>query len=239
MTSIQDIAVYVFLLTGTILSARGGKLTVAGAITAGFVGLLVFKGAGFTGLTILIVFFLLGTVATGWQIKTKQKLGLAEKESNRRTTGQVIANGGVAAILGGAAWFFPAGKPVLTLMIAGSLASATADTLSSELGSLYGRRFYDIISLKRAIPGPDGVISMEGTLTGTAGAALIAMVYCLSFGLSNSTWVIIIAGTIGNLADSLLGATLERRKLVGNDTVNFLNTCVGAGVCLLLHLFVK
>ena len=40
--------------------------------------------------------------------------------------------------------------------------------------------------------------------------------------------VIIIAGTIGNIADSLLGATLEKKQAIKNDAVNFLNTSVAA-----------
>jgi uncharacterized membrane protein len=40
--------------------------------------------------------------------------------------------------------------------------------------------------------------------------------------------VIVFAGVMGNLADSVLGAALERRHYIGNDTVNFLNTLFAA-----------
>jgi uncharacterized membrane protein len=39
---------------------------------------------------------------------------------------------------------------------------------------------------------------------------------------------LLVAGTAGNLADSVLGATLERRGVLDNNTVNFLNTLTGA-----------
>ena len=119
-------------------------------------------------------------------------------------------------------------------MMAAAFSSATADTLSSELGSLYGRKFYNILSFKKDTRGLDGVISVEGTLFGVIGSMLIAVVYSAGFGWGENFFLIIIAGTIGNLADSLLGALWERKRLLHNDVVNFLNTLIAAGVCLLL-----
>ena len=237
--SIHDYPVYFFLVAGMILSIISRKLTITGAITGAIVGLLVYKGAGYTGLAMLVLFFISGSGATSWRLNKKQQLGIAEKNKGRRTAAQVLANGGVAAILGGIAWYYPERAVIMQLMMAGSLAAATADTLSSELGSIYGRRFYDVITFKKIQPGPDGVVSLEGTLIGMVGAALIAITYVLGFGLSYFGWVIIAAGFIGNLFDSILGATLERRHLVGNNVVNFLNTCIGAGACLLLQLLVN
>ena len=226
--------IYIFLSLAVLLSITSKKLTIAGGITGGVIALLIFKGAGYTGIIMLALFFIAGTVATGWKAVKKQNLGIAERDKGRRTAGQVIANGGIAVILGAVAWLYPQYATFLQLAIAGSLASAIADTLSSELGSVYGSRFYDIISFKRVTPGPDGVISLEGTLIGMAGAALIALVYAIGFGYNSNIIIIVIAGTVGNLSDSLMGATLERRGVFGNNTVNFLNTAVGAAVCFLL-----
>lgn len=232
--SIHDYPVYVFLLGGSALSIIGRKLTVAGAITGALVGLLVFKGAGYTGIAMLALFFIAGSGATAWQVSKKQQLGVAESNKGKRTMGQVLANGGIAAILGAMAWLLPQQNVLMQVMIASSLAAATADTLASELGSIYGRRFFDIITLKKSPPGPNGVVSIEGTLIGIAGAALIALVYALGFGFNQLFFIIIIAGAVGNLSDSVLGATLERRNLIGNNLVNFLNTGIGALICYLI-----
>lgn len=132
------------------------------------------------------------------------------------------------------AWQFPQKAVVFNLIIAGSLSAATADTLSSELGNIYGRRYYNILSFKKDQRGLNGVISLEGTLCGVAGSILTGIVYAVGFGWGQSFFWIVIAGTIGNLADSVLGATLERRGYLNNNAVNFLNTLVGAVVCLLL-----
>jgi uncharacterized protein (TIGR00297 family) len=83
----------------------------------------------------------------------------------------------------------------------------------------------------------DGVISLEGTLIGIAGSCIIAGIYALGWGWSISFFFIVLAGTLGNLTDSILGAVLERKGLIGNDVVNFLNTLTAAIVIVLLEVF--
>jgi uncharacterized protein (TIGR00297 family) len=184
----------------------------------------------------LALFFILGTTATSWKMSTKQKQGIAERDKGKRTAGQVIANAGVAGIAGLLMLLFPHQANVLFMMLAASFASATADTLSSELGNVYGSRYYNILTFKQDSRGLNGVISVEGTLIGLIGSAIIAVAYTLSRGWGiNFVWIIL-AGTVGNLTDSVLGATLERRHYLGNNAVNFLNTLVAAITALLLSM---
>ncbi|MFB9841681.1 DUF92 domain-containing protein [Mucilaginibacter ginsenosidivorans] len=220
--------VAIFLVVAVLLSIRTGKLTAAGGLTGGTVGLLVFAGFGYIGLSILTVFFISGTLATSWKKQDKIRFKAQSDQSASRNAGQVLANGGVAAIMGLLAIFIPQQTYLLGLMMAGALASATADTLSSELGMVYGRSFFNIITLKKETKGLDGVISLEGLLIGIIGSALIAAIYSQGH-LSHMTFIwIICAGTIGNLADSVLGAVFERKGGLNNDSVNFLNTLIAA-----------
>jgi uncharacterized protein (TIGR00297 family) len=232
-----DIIVYVVLLIAATLSFTTGKLTLTGAATGALVGLLTYKGAGYPGLIMLAVFFIAGSWATCFQLNKKIALGTAERHKGRRTAGQVLANGGMTALLGVWAWCNPGHSGIAAIMIAGSFASATADTLSSELGTVYGRRFFNILTFKTDKRGLNGVVSLEGTLIGLVAAALIAIVYSFNFGWSISFCWIILAGFTGNLVDSVLGALLERKGLIGNNMVNFLNTLTGAVVCYLLVNF--
>jgi uncharacterized protein (TIGR00297 family) len=232
--SISEIIILLILLLGSTLSYTTKKLTVGGAITGALVGLLMYKGAGLTGLIILAVFFISASWATKWQLAKKVVIGAAEENKGRRTARQVLANGGVAALLGACSWLFPEDTPVISLMIAGSFAAATADTLSSELGMVYGRRFYNVLTFKKEVAGPDGVVSVEGTLIGLIGSILIATVYSIGFGWGIGFCWITLAGFTGNLVDSVLGAALERKGWIGNNVVNFLNTGVGALVCWLM-----
>lgn len=203
------------------------KLTITGAITGGVIAEMIFLGAGYTGIAMLGAFFIIGTAATSWKKKEKL-LYKPASDTGKRNAGQVFANGGVAALAGILAYCIPAEGGLFRLMIAASLASAMADTLSSELGMVYGRRFYNIISWRKDEKGLDGVISLEGTLIGIAGSVIIAVVYIAGFGWDIRILFIVIAGTIGNLSDSILGALFERKHYIGNDMVNFLNTFIAA-----------
>jgi uncharacterized protein (TIGR00297 family) len=229
-------AVLLVLGAGMVFSVRTGKLTVPGAATGGVLGVLLFLGAGFTGLALLGVFFLLGSAASAWKRADKQRLGLAEANQGRRTAYQALANAGVASTAGLLSWLLPAHAPFFQLMVAGSLAAATADTLSSELGNVYGRRYYHVLTFRPDVRGRDGVISVEGTALGLVGSTLIASVYCLGLGWYQGFGWVVLAGAVGNLADSVLGATLERKGVLSNNAVNTLNTLVGAGTAALCYV---
>jgi uncharacterized protein (TIGR00297 family) len=225
------------LFTAAIISVKTGKLTLTAAIGGLFLGLLIFLGAGYTGVAMVGIFFLLGTMATSWKSEIKAGFGVEEKNKGKRNVFQVFANAGVAGILGFLAYLYPERSVLFQLMMAASLASATSDTLSSELGNLYGKNFYNVSNLKKDKRGLDGVVSLEGTLFGILGGAVIAIIYGISYGWNVLVLIIVIAGTLGNLSDSLIGATLERRAYLKNDGVNFLNTAIAALLILpLKHL---
>lgn len=240
MNHLNDIIVAVILAAGMAFSIGRKKLTVPAAITGAVLGAAIYAGGGFTGLSMMTVFFILGTAATSWKKNEKRLLPAsgASAPGNSfqptRHAGQVIANAGVAGIAGIGMVLSPSHTSLLQIMMAGSLSAAAADTLSSELGMVYGRRFYNILTGRREEKGLDGVISFEGLLFGAGGSAVIALLYIPGSGWNAGFWIILASGTAGNLADSLLGATLERRHLISNDIVNFLNTLAAALVAAVL-----
>jgi len=236
---LQFIVVFIVLGGGMFFSVKTGKLTELGALTGGLLGIAIFIGAGFTGLILLGTFFILGTAASAWQVNYKTGLGLAEENKGRRTASQAIANAGISGLLGILSWLYPEKGELFCLMLAGGFAAATADTLSSELGNIYGRKYYNILTLKPDKRGLNGIVSIEGTLIGVLGSTLIAFIYGMGIAWGWEVAGIIIAGIIGNLTDSVLGATLERQRYLSNDAVNFLNTLVGALVAGLFYLLVR
>ncbi|ALL05285.1 hypothetical protein AQ505_07135 [Pedobacter sp. PACM 27299] len=209
------------------------KLTLFAAVAATILGFLVALASGLKGILMLTAFFVLSVLATSHKKAEKLKIQPAEGEKTGRDTWQVLANGGVAGITAVLCLLNPENSNYYLLMMAASLASALADTLSSELGTVYGSRFFNILSLKKEAKGLDGVISFEGTLIGALGAGIIALIYA---GFGQAAIIVAIAGMIGNFTDSLLGAMLERKNLIGNNGVNFLNTLFAAVTGLLLYL---
>ena len=235
---VLDYLVLLIIAGAAILSVKWGKLTIPAAITGCIIGFILFTGTSYLGLALMAAFFVMGTLATSWGMKRKEQAALAESNKGRRTTGQVLANAGVAGLIGLLAWLYNELTPVFALMLAASFASASADTLSSELGNVYGRKFYNVLTFKADTKGLDGVVSTEGTLIGIAGSTIIAALHTLSFGMHSEFIIIIIAGTIGNIADSILGATLERSKYLNNNAVNFLNTCIAAIAAFIMYTLI-
>ncbi len=227
---------FILITAGVLISLLTKKLTVAATFTGALLGSFIFMGAGITGLALLATFFVLGAGATAWKQNTKKQAGLAESNDGRRNTGQVVANAGAAAILALLAKDVEY-TVIVQLMIAGCFSAATADTLSSELGNVYGRKHYHILSFKKMQRGANGAVSLPGSVAGTIGSMVIALVYVIGSGWSGPQFlIIIIAGTAGNMADSILGLTLENKGLLSNNAVNFLNTATGGVVAGALYV---
>lgn len=231
----DTIIVAFLILAGIILSIVFKKLTVIAALTGGIIALLLLLATGYRGVVLMATFFIIGTAATSWQIEYKRRLQLAEENKGRRTTMQVLANAGVAGILSLFILLKLADTQLFSTMIAASFAAATSDTLSSEMGNIYGRRFYNITTLKKDERGLDGVVSLEGLTFGILGSFIIAFIAKALFeGSVKELIIIAISGVAGNLFDSILGAIAERKNIIKNNTVNFLNTLIAALIAALL-----
>ncbi|WP_442587868.1 DUF92 domain-containing protein [Pedobacter sp. AW31-3R] len=231
--SLPHLPFLVLLLGGLLYSIAGKKLTLPGALTGAVCGLLIYLGCGYTGFILMTTFFLLGTIATRVGRRKKEQIEI-RAEDERRNSLQVLANAGMATLLAIFALFDTQHAEGYTLLLAAAFASATADTLSSELGMVYGKNAFHCLTLKRESRGLDGVISIEGTLAGLGGAAVIALIHGWGNGFHSSFLFLLISGAVGNYSDSVIGATLERKKLLGNDAVNFLSTLIAVGCCLLV-----
>ena len=111
-----------------------------------------------------------------------------------------------------------------------SLASVTADTLSSEIGVLSKSPPVSILDLKTQVKrGANGGVSRLGNLMNVLGSAVMAVTAFLLFGNMAVGWVTFWGGVFGCIIDSVLGATLENEGVIGNHLVNLLSS-LAAGI---------
>ncbi len=239
---------------------RAGSLNASGARAATIVGGMA-VGAGWGWGVLLIGWFVASSGLTRLgSIKKSARTRATLTPASARNATQVWANGGVfagAALLGTAT-----GASGWTLVAVGALAAAAADTWSSEIGLLLGGAPRSIVTWRRVEPGLSGGITLAGSLGGALGSTFVA----LAVGLivpGASILRIALAGMIGGVGDSLLGATVQvvRRcarcgafteraihdcgtatdhargwRWMTNDTVNLAATLIGAGAALLLPI---
>ena len=195
-------------------------LDLRGVVTAAY------GGFGIGGFGLLALFFVIGSGASKWGRRVKAAQGVAQSNRGRRTVRHVLANGFVPAICAVGATVFPEHHPMLAAGFAGSLAAATSDTFSSEVGQVVGGTPRLIVSWKPVSIGENGGVTVAGLTAGVIAACAIGIAGSW-FGVAGIWWGVAVAGVVGNLADSVFGATLERRGVLNNAGVNLLCAATG------------
>jgi uncharacterized protein (TIGR00297 family) len=247
------------------LAYRVHSLSRSGALAATVVGTVIFGVGGLRWAILLLAFFITSTALTRAFKKRKQAVSEKFSKGGQRDAGQVLGNGGLATLFAALHFFFPdAAWPWIAF--AASLAAVNADTWATELGVLNPHPPRMITDLRKVVErGTSGGISVTGTLASLAGAALIGILaaWLGPEPASVSTAIIVtLAGLLGSLFDSLLGATVQAMyfcpkdnketekhplhtcgtetihirgwKWLDNDWVNFACGLVGVVVALLL-----
>jgi uncharacterized protein (TIGR00297 family) len=240
---------------GAALAWRARWLTAGGAVAATAVAAAVLAGGGWSWGATLAVFAASGSLLArvGRHRKTQP-----EHAGAGRAAGQVLATGGLAAAAGAAV---VVAGPEATLasyaapVFFGSLAAVTADTWATELGMLSAQPPVLITSGRPVHPGTSGGVTAAGTAAGVAGAATIGLCALLATPTPRLFAAVALAGVVGMMADSLLGATLQaifaapgggttetpgraRRRVRGvrwltNPAVNLVAAAAGAAVAAL------
>jgi uncharacterized protein (TIGR00297 family) len=201
------------LAAGLLVSAaayRIGALTPSGFWAAAITGGLVFGLGGWPWAALLLTFFITSSGLSKAFARRKRPLDEKFAKGSRRDAGQVLANGGLAALLalGLARWPEAA---ALWVLATGALAAVNADTWATELGVLSPTAPRLITTGRPTERGASGAISLVGTLAGFGGALLVGSVAALAQPHLAAGLVLAagLGGLGGALVDSLLGATLQ------------------------------
>ncbi|MGL4669359.1 MAG: TIGR00297 family protein [Methanobacteriaceae archaeon] len=205
-------------------------------------GVTIIFSAGPSWLFLILIFLVLSLAATKYKKEYKADKRMYE---GKRTAKNVISNGIIAFLMAAFGGFY---APLIGGFI-GAIATATADTLASEIGVLRQPRL--ITNFKKVPAGTDGAISVLGTVMGIIGASIIGgaafllgifephLGYLTSNSFLASIIIAIIAGTVGCFMDSFLGATLERRNIINNEHVNLFATITGALVGIIVVILIS
>ncbi|WP_204139459.1 TIGR00297 family protein [Halomicronema sp. CCY15110] len=222
-------------------------LTPAGYLHAWVLGVLVWGCLGWQGYTVVMVYFLVGTAVTRIGMAEKEAAGIAEKRSGVRgpenvwgsaLTATVCAVGVLVTQQGWWGGLDAVWIGLFSLGYVASFATKLSDTTASEVGKAYGQRTFLITTLRPVPAGTEGAVSLEGTLAGIVGSAVMAAVG-LATGLISPMGALLclIAAFIATNAESVIGATLqEQLPWLTNELVNIANTTIGAIAAILLAL---
>jgi len=215
------------------LGWRAKTVTIPGAMTGFAIGVAMWLGTGARGWAMLFAAFAIAAATTRFGHQRKALLGIAEGRGGRRGPGNAIANTGLAAWAAVIAIGLHDPRPA-TLASVAALATAASDTVASEVGKAWGRTTWLVTTLGRVPAGTSGAVSLEGTVAGAFGAALLAGLGA-GLGLIPAFAVgpIVIAAMLASLAEGWLAVQFEATGVLDNDALNFLNSVIGAALALL------
>ncbi len=203
------------------LGLKGGALSRSGFVAALFVGTVTFGFGGPAWGFVLVCFFVSSSLLSRLGREHKRDAALVTAKGSRRDAWQVLANGGMGALLAVLSHIGPEGWA--TIPFVASVAAATADTWATEVGTLGRAQPRLITTGRRAVRGASGAVSPVGTLASLAGAGFIGMAALgtvaldptgpAAGGAARVLLGAVIGGMTGSLIDSVLGATLQAAYL--------------------------
>lgn len=224
------------LALGLVISALIGgiaylrrSLSGSGMVGAMIVGTLTFGLGGLSWAMVIVAFFVSSALLTHYQAGRKRAAAEEFAKGGTRDFVQVAANGGVAVLLALASLLLPQWRSIIFAAFVGALATVTADTWATELGLLSKDEPRLVTTWRRTRAGDSGAVTTLGLVAAATGALLIGSVALLGRfveGLftdvfaSALVWLpttALVAGWLGSVADSLLGATAQALYYCAQD----------------------
>jgi uncharacterized protein (TIGR00297 family) len=231
------VAAVIIGFTFAYFAFRSKTADLSGLFSSALVGIVLLVFAGPRWFLIMLVFFIMGSAATRYKFEYKKRIGVEQGQSGARGYKNVFANGIVATAA--AVLFGVFQQPVFIVMYVGSVATAAADTLASEIG-VTGGIPYMITTLKKVPIGTNGGVTLVGESVALFGGLVVSLA-AFFLGVITLPMVLIctLAGFVGTNIDSVVGATLENRGFLGNAGTNLLATIGGGLFSIALFILLK
>jgi len=189
------------------------SLSISGGFGAFLLGVFMFGMGSWHTMLPLIGFFVLSSILSKIADR-KSKKDIISSKGSQRDIVQVYANGGIPLIFTIAWYLSNYTIDWLYWAFLASLASATADTWETEIGSFSKSLPLNILTWKRVPKGYSGGVSLLGTSGGVIGAGIIVLIAAfMGFFEWNTQLIVLIisAGFLGSIIDSILGASIQAK----------------------------
>ncbi|MEP7235623.1 MAG: DUF92 domain-containing protein, partial [Ignavibacteriota bacterium] len=246
--SVEYVAIAFFIaLAVSFIAYKLRMLALSGMIAAAIVGGIIFAFGGIIASVLLLTFFLSGSLLS----KLNKNSPLLSKEGGRgvvepgdgdnrpltpalkrrgdvRNWKQVLCNGAIPAIAVIIIALRHDLREEISLLFLGALATATADTWATEIGTRFGKGVYNIFTFRLSVKGISGGVSLIGLGASILGALLIAVLSLIRFSVYDPICelifvkvipVITISGFCGALLDSIIGATLQAKYKLPDGSI--------------------
>ncbi|KAI8987904.1 integral membrane protein DUF92-domain-containing protein [Mycotypha africana] len=243
---------------------RKKSLSPNGAATAFLLGMITFSAPLWVFSVVLLAFFLASSKLTKFKAVRKRQLEADYEQSSERSAIQVIANGLMGGLAVAAFQYLYYSNTsnehtsslekclqlnndrwtkILLWAYVGHYGCCAGDTWASELGILNKSWPILITKLKKVPPGTNGGVSVLGFIASLAGGAFVGAATSLTLYLEQRScfgfayeYIILgsMAGMIGSLVDSILGATVQeslysedKKKIVNDKSSAHVNVISG------------
>lgn len=200
-----------------------------GGLVVGF----ILSVANFSFFTSMVMFYFSSSKLTKWKGEEKKRIDSEYKEGGQRNWLQVFCNGAVPTEL--ALLYMiengPGEIPIdfskqhtaswMCLSLLAALCSCAGDTWSSEVATVLSKSPPRLITTWEKVPvGTNGGVTIVGLIASLLGGTFVGLTYFLTqlicvndLDLSAPQWPVIafggMAGLLGSLLDSYLGATMQ------------------------------
>ena len=211
---------FLFALSFAIIGYTTRILTLDGSLGGFFMGMIIMGLGGYTLGIGLLIFFIIGTLATKVG-KSQKKYVVFEKGSVRRDSLQALAKAGFATIIALLTVFFDHSVYLLMIFIA-TLGASLADTMGTEIGIMSKSPPRPILALwRKAMKGESGAISIIGSIAAFISAVVFTLIMYIGLLFDPSInqplpdyalLIIPLASTLGMFLDSFFGATIQDQR---------------------------
>ena len=217
-------------------SYRFKTADMSGLFSGILIGVILIIFADVRWFLIMLAFFIAGSACTRYRYEEKEKMGVEQTHGGARGYRNVFANGIVSAA--SAILFGVTQNLAFAAMFVGSVATAAADTVASEIGVTGGTPVL-ITTLKKVPAGTNGGITLMGEASALVCAfAISATAYLLGVIDVYGVAICSIAGLFGTNLDSLAGALIENKGYIGNAGTNVIGTLGGGLFALGVYLLI-